>query len=83
MGGRVAAIALVPGSRTAFYVGYATGGIFKLREDTGEDVTLTITDVSGLVIRELQADEKPASPPSRRGYSIRAGSCRPASTRSP
>jgi photosystem II stability/assembly factor-like uncharacterized protein len=29
MGGRVSAIALVPGSRKAFYVGYATGGIFK------------------------------------------------------
>lgn len=29
MGGRVAAVALVPGSRTEFYVGFATGGIFK------------------------------------------------------
>ena len=29
MGGRVSAIALVPGSRTSFYVGYGTGGIFK------------------------------------------------------
>ncbi len=29
MGGRVAAIALVPGSTTEFYVGYATGGLFK------------------------------------------------------
>ena len=29
MGGRVAAIALVPGSRTDFYVGFATGGLFK------------------------------------------------------
>jgi photosystem II stability/assembly factor-like uncharacterized protein len=29
MGGRVSAIALVPGSRTEFYVGFATGGIFK------------------------------------------------------
>ncbi len=29
MGGRVSAIALVPGSRKSFYVGYATGGIFK------------------------------------------------------
>ena len=29
MGGRVSAIALVPGSRRSFYVGYATGGIFK------------------------------------------------------
>jgi photosystem II stability/assembly factor-like uncharacterized protein len=28
MGGRVAALALVPGSRTSFYVGYATGGIY-------------------------------------------------------
>ncbi len=29
MGGRVSAIALVPGSRTSFYVGYGTGGVFK------------------------------------------------------
>ncbi|MHB8077638.1 MAG: WD40/YVTN/BNR-like repeat-containing protein [Candidatus Krumholzibacteriia bacterium] len=29
MSGRVSAIALVPGSRTDFYVGYATGGVFK------------------------------------------------------
>ncbi len=29
MGGRVAAVALVPGSRTDFYVGFATGGLFK------------------------------------------------------
>jgi|GEM_PF-6666946 len=29
MGGRVSAIALVPGSRTAFYVGFATGGLFR------------------------------------------------------
>ncbi len=29
MGGRVAALAWVPGSRTSFYVGYATAGVFK------------------------------------------------------
>src|SRR5438093_3705885 len=29
MGGRVSAIALVPGSRTSFYVGFGTGGVFK------------------------------------------------------
>ena len=29
MDGRVSAIALVPGSRTSFYVGYGTGGVFK------------------------------------------------------
>jgi len=29
MGGRVSAIALVPGSRTSFYVGYGIGGVFK------------------------------------------------------
>lgn len=29
MGGRATAIALVPGSRTEFYVGFATGGLFK------------------------------------------------------
>jgi len=29
MGGRVGAIALVPGSRTSFYVGYGTGGLWR------------------------------------------------------
>lgn len=29
MGGRVSAVALAPGSRTEFYVGFATGGLFK------------------------------------------------------
>jgi photosystem II stability/assembly factor-like uncharacterized protein len=29
MGGRVSAVALVPGSRTDFFVGFATGGVFK------------------------------------------------------
>ena len=29
MGGRAAAIAIVPGSRTSFYVGFATGGVWK------------------------------------------------------
>src|SRR5262245_965354 len=29
MGGRASAIALVPGSRTSFYVGFGTGGVFK------------------------------------------------------
>src|SRR5262245_35557184 len=29
MGGRVSAIALVPGSRRSFYVGFGTGGVFK------------------------------------------------------
>jgi len=29
MGGRVSSIALVPGSRTSFYVGFGTGGVFK------------------------------------------------------
>ena len=29
MSGRVSAVALVPGSRTEFYVGFATGGVFK------------------------------------------------------
>lgn len=29
MGGRVSAIAWIPGSRTAFYVGFGTGGVFR------------------------------------------------------
>ena len=38
MGGRVSAIALVPGSRTSFYVGFGTGGVFKTEN---QGVTLT------------------------------------------
>src|SRR5262245_25933656 len=34
MGGRCSAIALVPGSRTSFYLGFGTGGVFKT-ENTG------------------------------------------------
>ncbi|MFN2370304.1 MAG: WD40/YVTN/BNR-like repeat-containing protein, partial [Candidatus Krumholzibacteriia bacterium] len=42
MGGRATAIALVPGDPAAFYVGYATGGLY--RTDNGGT---TFTDVSG------------------------------------
>jgi photosystem II stability/assembly factor-like uncharacterized protein len=40
MGGRVAAIALVPGSLKSFYVGYGTGGVFKT-----ENMGVTFTPV--------------------------------------
>ena len=40
MGGRVSAIALVPGSLTSFYVGFGTGGIFKT-----ENLGVTLTPV--------------------------------------
>ncbi len=40
MGGRVSAIALVPGSRTSFYVGFGTGGVFKT-----ENLGVTLTPV--------------------------------------
>ncbi|HEU5182293.1 MAG TPA: hypothetical protein VFW45_16020, partial [Candidatus Polarisedimenticolia bacterium] len=40
MGGRVAALAIVPGSRTSFYVGFGTGGVFKT-----ENLGVTFTPV--------------------------------------
>ena len=40
MGGRVAAIALVPGSRKSFYVGFGTGGLWKT-----ENLGVTFTPV--------------------------------------
>src|SRR5689334_3955857 len=33
MGGRVSSIAIVPGSRTAFYVGFGIGGVFKTENE--------------------------------------------------
>ena len=48
MGGRVAAIALVPGSRTEFYVGYATGGLFK-------------TDNMGTTFKDVFKDQETSS----------------------
>ncbi len=40
MGGRVSALAWVPGSSTSFYMGYATGGLFKT-----DDLGVTFTPV--------------------------------------
>ncbi len=48
MGGRVAAIALTPGSTTEFYVGYATGGLFK-------------TDNMGTTFSEVFRDQETSS----------------------
>jgi len=48
MGGRATAIALVPGSRSSFYVGFATGGVFK-------------TDNLGTTFSEVFRDHETAS----------------------
>jgi photosystem II stability/assembly factor-like uncharacterized protein len=73
MGGRVSAIALVPGSRKSFYVGYATGGVFKT-ENLG--VTFQpvfdkqpVLSIGALAVADAPpewpgwAKEEPAEPP--------------------
>lgn len=49
MGGRVAAIAVVPGSRTSYYVGFGTGGVFKT-ENLGTTWTPLFDEQKGLSI---------------------------------
>jgi hypothetical protein len=59
MGGRVAAIALVPGSRTSFYVGYGIGGIFKT-ENLGVTFTPVFDAQPNLSIGALAVADGPA-----------------------
>lgn len=58
MGGRVAAIALVPGSRTSFYVGYGTGGIFKT-ENLGTSFSPVFDEYEVLSIGALAVADAP------------------------
>jgi photosystem II stability/assembly factor-like uncharacterized protein len=58
MGGRVAAIALVPGSRTSFYVGYGTGGVFKT-ENLGVSFTPVFDKYEVLSIGALAVADAP------------------------
>jgi len=59
MGGRVAAIALVPGSRTSFYVGYGIGGVFKT-ENLGVTFTPVFDAQPNLSIGALAVADGPA-----------------------
>jgi photosystem II stability/assembly factor-like uncharacterized protein len=64
MGGRVAAIALVPGSRTSFYVGYGTGGIFKT-----DNLGVTFTPVfDRQAVLSIGAIAVADAPPDWRGW---------------
>jgi photosystem II stability/assembly factor-like uncharacterized protein len=64
MGGRVSAIAIVPGSRTTFYVGYGTGGIFKT-ENLGVTFTPVFDDYGRLSIGSIAVAD---APPGWRGW---------------
>jgi len=59
MGGRVAAIALVPGSRTSFYVGYGIGGVFKT-ENLGVTFAPVFDSQPNLSIGALAVADGPA-----------------------
>jgi len=62
MGGRVAAIALVPGSTTEFYVGYATGGLFKT-DNMGTTFQAVFTDKETSSIGAVAVANAPADWP--------------------
>ncbi|MBI1853666.1 MAG: hypothetical protein HYR85_25290 [Planctomycetes bacterium] len=62
MGGRVSAIALVPGSRRSFYVGYGTGGVFKT-ENLGVTFAPVFDDQPLLSIGSIAVADAPADWP--------------------
>jgi Sortilin, neurotensin receptor 3, len=64
MGGRVAAIAVVPGSRTSFYVSYGTGGVFKT-DNLGVSFT-PVFDKTG--VQSIGAIEVADAPADWRGW---------------
>ena len=59
MGGRVSAIALVPGSRTSFYVGFGIGGVFKT-ENLGVTFTPVFDAQPNLSIGSIAVADAPA-----------------------
>jgi photosystem II stability/assembly factor-like uncharacterized protein len=59
MGGRVAALAYVPGSRTSFYVGYGIGGVFKT-ENLGVTFTPVFDAQPNLSIGAIAVADGPA-----------------------
>ena len=60
MGGRVAALAYVPGSRTSFYVGFGIGGVFKT-ENLGVTFTPVFDDQPNLSIGAIAVADAPES----------------------
>lgn len=62
MGGRVAALAYLPGSRTSFYVGYGTGGVF-FTDNLGTTFKPVFDDYDVLSIGALAVADAPASWP--------------------
>jgi photosystem II stability/assembly factor-like uncharacterized protein len=62
MGGRASAIALVPGSRTSFYVGFGTGGVFKT-ENLGTTFTPVFDDQPNLSIGAMAVADAPENWP--------------------
>lgn len=64
MGGRVAALAWVPGSTTSFYVGYAIGGLFRT-----DDLGITFTPVfDHQAVSSIGAVEAADAPPDWPGW---------------
>ncbi|HUD72035.1 MAG TPA: hypothetical protein VMQ62_08740 [Dongiaceae bacterium] len=61
MGGRVAALAYVPGSRTSFYVGFGIGGVFKT-ENLGVTFEPVFDAQPNLSIGALAVADGPAKP---------------------
>lgn len=62
MGGRVSAIALVPGSRRSLYVGYGTGGLFK-SDNLGVTFTPVFDEYPVLSIGSVVVADAPADWP--------------------
>ena len=58
MGGRVSAIALVPGSRTSFFAGFGTGGVFKT-ENLGTTFSPVFDDQPNLSIGAIAVADAP------------------------
>ena len=62
VGGRVSAIALVPGSHRSFYVGYSTGGLFKT-DNLGTTFTPVFDDTGVASIGAVAVADAPADWP--------------------
>jgi len=58
MGGRASAVAIVPGSRTSFYVGFGTGGVFKT-ENLGVTFSPVFDDQPNLSIGAIAVADAP------------------------
>lgn len=77
MGGRVSTLAWVPGSRTSFYAGFGTGGVFRT-ENLGMTWTPLFDDQPVLSIGAIAVADRPAAgaspqPLERRGEIVWVG----------